>query len=139
MDKRPHRHSLEKTRFRAHSRQKADGNCSASIASTAGYRITESLGPMNGSGIRAPPGPPYTFAHVPQEPAHIVPHVQQAGKACDDNVTIPKGAYPPEIAVDGLKNTENTNTLHGMYGIEILREIEYQHREGDRCSPAYLN
>jgi hypothetical protein len=45
----------------------------------------------------------------------------------------------PEIAVDGLKNAENTNTLHGMYGIEILREIEYQHREGDRCSPAYLN
>ena len=45
----------------------------------------------------------------------------------------------PEIAVDGLKDAENTNTLHGMYGIEILREIEYQHREGDRCSPAYLN
>jgi hypothetical protein len=49
------------------------------------------------------------------------------------------GRLYPEIAVDGLKNAENTNTLHGMYGIEILREIEYQHREGDRCSPAYLN
>jgi hypothetical protein len=26
-----------------------------------------------------------------------------------------------------------------MYGIEILCEIEYQHREGERCSLAYLN
>ncbi len=45
----------------------------------------------------------------------------------------------PGIEVDGLKNAGNTNTLHGMYGIEILREIEYQHREGERCSQAYLN
>ena len=45
----------------------------------------------------------------------------------------------PEIAVDGLKNAEKTFTLHGMCGIEILREIEYQHREGERCSLAYLN
>jgi hypothetical protein len=45
----------------------------------------------------------------------------------------------PEIAVDGLKNAENTYTLHGMYGIEILREIEYPHREGERCSRAYRN
>jgi hypothetical protein len=47
--------------------------------------------------------------------------------------------YYPGIAVDGLKNVEKANTLHGMYGIEILREIEYQHREGERCSQAYLN
>jgi len=39
----------------------------------------------------------------------------------------------------GPKSAENTNTLHGMYGIEILREIEYQHREGERCSQAYRN
>jgi hypothetical protein len=44
-----------------------------------------------------------------------------------------------EIAVDGLKNAERRYTLHGMYGIEILREVEYQHREGEPCSPAYLN
>jgi hypothetical protein len=37
------------------------------------------------------------------------------------------------------KGAEKTNTLHGMYGIEILREIKYQHREGERCSQAYLN
>jgi len=45
----------------------------------------------------------------------------------------------PEIVVDELKNSEITFTLHGMYGIEILGEIEYQHREGERCSQAYLN
>ena len=45
----------------------------------------------------------------------------------------------PGIAVDGLKKAEKTNTLRGMYGIEILCEIEYQHREGERCSQAYLN
>ena len=42
----------------------------------------------------------------------------------------------PEIAVDGLNNAEKTFTLHGMCGIEILREILDPHSEGERWQPA---
>jgi len=67
---------------------------------------------------------------------------QSVSRAPGHAVSARPGAFHltnPEIAVDGLKNAEKAFTLHGMYGIEILCEIEYQHREGERCSQAYLN